>query len=320
MLRAADAHEIARTILGEQRGDFGGHFASDFVRLADGEAAHGVTGKVEIEKLAGAFAAQVGEGSALHDAELPLPSGIAVPLGGLLKIFAGAARPSGSAPERSFGLFARGGSFNALVEHHGDVRTQRELNLGCFFGSEQMFGAVQMRPEAHAFVGDFAKFGKAEDLVAAGISQDGAGPGHKWMQAAEAANQFMARTQIQMIGVRKDDFGAELLERFLRERFDSGLRADGQKERSLDRAVRRSETAAARAGRVRFQDFKGKRHPLSVSGEDEGPAYATDNIEAPDAEGDSEGLSALQLFGIYRRETNGQQNQRPKNKNIERLA
>src|SRR5207253_5514972 len=70
------------------------------------------------------------------------------------------------------------------------VGTQGELNFGDFLGREEMFGAVKMRTEAHAFVGNFAKFGKAEDLVAAGIRQNRAGPRHEPMQAAESANQI----------------------------------------------------------------------------------------------------------------------------------
>src|SRR2546425_588304 len=104
-----------------------------------------------------------------------------------------------------------------------------------------------MRTEAHAFVGDLAKLGKAEHLVAAGIGENGARPGHKLVQAAETANQFVAGTQIKMIGVGENDFRAKFFERLLRERLDGSLRADRQKKRSLHDAVRRGEATAARA-------------------------------------------------------------------------
>src|SRR2546429_1482826 len=82
---AANAHEIARAVFRKEGGDFGSHGTSDFVRLAHGEAADGVTGEVEIEKLAGAFTAQVGESCALHDAKLPLLDWRAVAVSGFLK-------------------------------------------------------------------------------------------------------------------------------------------------------------------------------------------------------------------------------------------
>jgi len=68
----ADAHEIAQTILGKKGGDFGGHLASNFMRLSYCETAHSITGKINFEQLMRAFAAKVGKRCALHDSELPL--------------------------------------------------------------------------------------------------------------------------------------------------------------------------------------------------------------------------------------------------------
>ena len=67
------------------------------------------------------------------------------------------------------------------------------------------------------------------------------------MKPAELADQFVAGTQIEMIGVGEDDFRAELFECFLRQGFDGSLRAHGHEERSLDGAVGGGEAAAARA-------------------------------------------------------------------------
>src|ERR1700758_2601157 len=119
------------------------------------------------------------------------------------------------------------------------------------------------------------------------------------MQAAKTANQFMAGAQIKMIGVSENDFRAKLFERFLRKRFDGSLRADRQKKRSLHDAVRRGQAATARAGGVDLQNFERKTHPLSVSGEDEGPTYAQNDVDSPDGECNREGLRALQLPGIH---------------------
>src|SRR5215472_4494505 len=141
-----------------------------------------------------------------------------------------------------------------------------------------MLGAIEMRAEAHTFVGDFAKSREAENLVAAGIGQDRAGPRHELMQAAKAPNQLMARTQIKMIRVGEDNFSAKLFERFLRQRFYRSLRANGQEERCLHHAVRRGQAATPRALRVVLQNFKGKRHALSVSGEDESDSDANHDV------------------------------------------
>src|ERR1051325_583975 len=66
LFRLANAHEVTRTIVWKKRGDFGGHFASEFVRLSDGETTDRVTGKINFEQLMRACAAKGGEGGALQ--------------------------------------------------------------------------------------------------------------------------------------------------------------------------------------------------------------------------------------------------------------
>src|SRR5215470_9085867 len=101
-----------------------------------------------------AFTAQVCERSALHDAELPL---IQMAIGRALflfeKIVASAACPLGCALESRFGFVTRRGSFDAFIEHHGNVRTEGELNFRGFFRREEMFGTVEVRFEANAVIG-----------------------------------------------------------------------------------------------------------------------------------------------------------------------
>jgi len=223
---AADAHEIARPVGRKKSGYFGSHFTSDAVRFADSEAADGVTGKIESEKLVRAFAAQVGECGPLHDAELPLRQA-AILLSTLRKIVARTLRPGSGAFESGFGDASWSRRFDAFIEDHGNVRAQCELYLSGLFRSEEMHRAVEMRTEAYPVVGDFAQIGEAEDLVTAGIGEDGAAPGHERMQAAEFADERMTGTQIKMVGVGENDFGAEGFEGFLGEGFDGGGSADG---------------------------------------------------------------------------------------------
>ena len=171
---------------------------SGLVTLADRQAADGVAGKIDVHKLARALAAQIGESGALHDGELPLfrrerrwRSARSL----LQKIVARTERPGGGALQCGLRLVARSGCFDAFIEHHGDVRTERQLNLRGFFGRQQMFGAVEMRAEAHAFRTYFAQIGETEDLVAAGIGQNCAIPRHKFVQTAKLADQFVPRAQ-----------------------------------------------------------------------------------------------------------------------------
>src|SRR5258706_8486209 len=175
------------------------------MRFADSEAADRVSRKIEIEKLPRTFATQIGKRRPLHDAELQLAE-ISVAPRTFVKIDARALRPFCGALERSFRFLAGRRRFDALIEDHGDVRSQRELNLRGFFRREEMLRAVKMGTEAHALIGHFSQFGKAEDLIAAGVREDGARPGHELMKPAELARQLVTGAQIEMIGVGENDF------------------------------------------------------------------------------------------------------------------
>ena len=133
-----------------------------------------------------------------------------------MHVIAAAARPPGRAFQRVSGACVISGIFDALVEDHGDVRTERLLNLDGFFRREEMFRTVQVRTEHDAVIGDLAEIGEAENLKAAGIGEDRPRPGHETMQAAELANQLVARTQIEMIRVAKQNLNAQIGERLLR--------------------------------------------------------------------------------------------------------
>src|SRR5437879_4040425 len=167
---AADAHEIARAALGQQCRHFGSHFTGHFMRFTDSKAADRISRKIEIEKLPRTFATQIGKCGALHDAELPLVE-VSVTSRTFLKKVACSASPFCGAPECGLCFLARRGCLDALIEYHGDVRSQRELNLCGFLWRKEMFRAVEMGAEAHAPIGHFPQFGKAEDLIAARIRE-----------------------------------------------------------------------------------------------------------------------------------------------------
>jgi len=54
------------------------------------------------------------------------------------------------------------------------------------------------------------------------------------VQAAKFANEFVPRAKIEMIGIRENNFRAELLESFVAQALYGGLRAYGQEKRSLN--------------------------------------------------------------------------------------
>ncbi len=94
-----------------------------------------------------------------------------------------------------------------------------------------------MRPKLHAVLVDLSAIGQAEDLIAAAISEDGFVPANELVEAATALNQFIARPQHQMIGVAKDDTGADFLKMLRSQGLNRALGADRHEHGRLDLAT-----------------------------------------------------------------------------------
>ncbi len=135
-----------------------------------------------------------------------------------------AARPGHGEAEALFGAGPIGRILGALVESHANVGAESDLHIDGMLGGEKVRTAVEVRAEADAVVGDFAQRVEGEDLEAAGVSEHGARPTDEAMQAAHAADGFVAGAQIEVIGVAEDDLGAEGFERVLGDGFDGSRR------------------------------------------------------------------------------------------------
>ena len=115
-----------------------------------------------------------------------------------------------------------------------------------------------MRAKRHALVGDFAKFVQAENLEAAGISQDRPRPGHESVQASEVADGLDSRPQIEVISIAEKNLDPEFFENILRDGFDRGGGAYGHKHGSFDLSMGRDQaTSAGRAGAVPDYELNG---------------------------------------------------------------
>src|SRR5690349_5533800 len=100
----------------------------------------------------------------------------------LLKIPFAALGPPQCKFHRGPGAFALSRMFSALVEGHDDVGAQADLRGYGGFRAEEVRGAIQVRAKRHALLADLAQVAEAEDLVTAGIGEDGARPGHEAVQ------------------------------------------------------------------------------------------------------------------------------------------
>ena len=100
-----------------------------------------------------------------------------------------------------------------------------------------MRAAVEMRAKLDAVLVDLSALGQAEDLIAAAVGQDWLVPANKFVEAAAARDQFVARTQHQVIGVAKNDAGANLLKMLRSQGLNRALGADRHEHGRLDLAM-----------------------------------------------------------------------------------
>src|ERR1051325_8297518 len=147
----------------------------------------------------------------------------------------------------------------ALVKGHYDVGAQRDLYLHRALRSKQMRGAVKMRTKTDSFLRHLAQLAQAEDLEAAGISQQRAVPAHEAVQPAQLAHQLMSRPKIEMVGIAKNDLRSQLFNDVLRNGLDRACGAHGHKGRRFDITVRGKDARQARGAGLGLNS-EGKDH------------------------------------------------------------
>src|SRR5258705_7262436 len=250
VLGRAGAHQIARLRLGEAARGLAGDVIHKVDRLADAQSSDRVALEADPDGGLGALVAQVLENPTLHDAELRLP-GVGGPdvtrlaVANLLEPRATPRGPAHRAFHRSRRFVLRRGEREALVEDHRDVGAQARLDVRRAFRRQQVWRAVEVRPELRALFRNLAPLRETEHLVAAAVGQHGMRPADEAVQAPAPGDQLVAGTQIQVIGVAEDHLRACLLEVTVAHGLDASLRAHGHERGGLDDPVGRAKFAEA---------------------------------------------------------------------------
>ena len=135
--------------------------------------------------------------------------------------------------------------FHALVKRHGDVRAKVGLDAHALLRPHKDLVTIEVGGKRHALFLDFAQLRKRKYLKAAGIRENRAVPRHELMQSAHGLDRLVAGTKMQVIGIRKLDLRADVLQILCAQRaLDRGLCADIHENRRLHRSVRAGELAA----------------------------------------------------------------------------
>ena len=258
IIRLANAHQIARSVARQTWQRIIKRLVHFRLSLADSQPADGVTLEIHIGYEARGFLPQVGEDAALYDAKQSL---IAV----VRMVFATEPQPAMRPFVCRLYLIPMVG-IGTLIESHDDVRAQIPLDLHGAAGRQSSRAAVQMAAEGDAVGVNPVDFAQAEYLESAGIGQERTVPAHEIMQAAQIAHEFVARAQVQVVGVGKDQLDIEVFEVARGHCLDGSRRAYRREYRCGDVSVRGMQDAGSRIAIGRdYLKFESHSVPKSLS-------------------------------------------------------
>ena len=122
-----------------------------------------------------------------------------------------ALQPALREAQRLRGVAEVGVAGAALVQSHDDVRADDALGVHVVLRGKGMAGAVDVRGEPAAFLGELADRSEGEDLEAAAVREDGPIPMLELVQAAGLPEGVQAGTEVEVVGVAEDDLGLDVL-------------------------------------------------------------------------------------------------------------
>ncbi len=204
------AHEVAGLVLGHVLL----HGVDGVVHLLSGlphrQAPNGVAGQVQGGDGVHVVTADVLVGRALVDAEEHLAGVDGVRQGVLpLKLGLAPDKPAIRPLRRCLHVVVGRGQADALIEGHGDIRTQICLDADGILRRHEDPPPVDVGIESRALLGDLPELGQRKDLKSPGIGEDGALPVHKSVEAPQLPDEPIAGAQVQVIGVGKLDLALE---------------------------------------------------------------------------------------------------------------
>ena len=103
-------------------------------------------------------------------------------------------------------------NFDAFIEGHGDIRTEVGLNPHALLRPHEQKPTVHMRVKPHALFLDLSQTRQGKDLKPTAVGEHRSIPSHETVKAAEIADQLVTRSDMQVIGIGKDNLAPNSLE------------------------------------------------------------------------------------------------------------
>ena len=156
---------------------------------------------------------------------------------------------------------------HALIEHHRNIRPQRNLHIHRVLRRKEMLTPIQMRPKLHPLRRNLPQLAQAEHLKPTRVRQHRPLPAHKPMHPTHPPHQLMPRPQIQVIRIRQNDLRplppAPAPPATLRHRLHRRRRPHRHKHRSLHHPMRQPQPPPASATLRYLLHSKRKSHSFN---------------------------------------------------------
>ncbi len=136
-----------------------------------------------------------------------------------------------------------------MIERHHDVAADRLLRFDANLRAEQNRLPIHVTLENRALFAHGAQVRERENLIPAGVSQDGAFPAHEFVNPADAPEHLCSRSQQQVISIREQNLGTGFFERARQLRLYRCRRPHRHEERCLHLVMERPKSRRARTGR-----------------------------------------------------------------------
>src|SRR3990172_298809 len=127
-----------------------------------------------------------------------------------------------------------------------------------------MKGSIKVRLKGDPVIIHLAQSGKTKHLIATAVCQNGSIPGSEAMKSSQLCDDLMAWTKIEMIGIRQNDLGPELLKIPRSDGLDGTDCPDRDEDGRLDHAMRRPKLSCPSKG-LRFLMTNRKLHLKLIS-------------------------------------------------------
>ncbi len=204
----ADPHQVAGLLFGHERGSPGDGIVHILIGFTHTQSSDRKAVKVHCTELSGGLLPESLVGTALNDGKDILINTDPLLLFGT-EVVDTLLCPAGGAVDTRSNTLLGSGQGDEIVEDHHDIGAEVMLDIDHLGRGEVVFGAVEVATESDAPLIDLDIVAEGKGLKATTVGQEALGKFGKSMQLTHLGDHIVARADIHMVGVGKDDLWFE---------------------------------------------------------------------------------------------------------------